>query len=276
MEILSQMWSLLGLLTVLQNVLPSQLLSVLHSLYESLQDLLSPYSYFEIPEFNGYCGVELNDLYRHVHLYLNAVNHSPAAACRRLTLSRSPSSNRISFAVAPNHTVHDTFNNHRLSWTHHVDAVQDSLEEKRSFTLRFPKRHRHALLSGYLSHVTSRAEEFERVSRCIRLGGSLTPAHVGEILLRNRKNPDVAMREVLSVMQGKMDVVVAADHTDNEEVGMVAVRSPESVLLMGSPENWDSLSGKKRKEQQHGTSNLDKKVKFFVRLRSLTKSDSGR
>ncbi|WJX72136.1 hypothetical protein P8452_56044 [Trifolium repens] len=518
MEILSQMWSLLGLLTVLQNVLPSQLLSVLHSLYESLQDLVSPYSYFEIPEFNGYCGVELNDLYRHVHLYLNAVNHSPAAACRRLTLSRSPSSNRISFAVAPNHTVHDTFNNHRLSWTHHVDAVQDSLEEKRSFTLRFPKRHRHALLSSYLSHVTSRAEEFERVSRerrlftnnngtgsfesgwvsvpfrhpstfetlalepelkkqikddltafasgkefyhrvgrawkrgyllhgppgsgkssliaamanflcydvydleltkvsdnselrslliqttnrsiiviedidcsvdltadrtmkkngakssskskkhkttsfsgsgcdessrvtlsgllnftdglwsccgeerlvvfttnhrdsvdpalvrcgrmdvhvslstcgvhafrelaknylgveshvmfeavegCIRSGGSLTPAHVGEILLRNRRNPDVAMREVLSVMQGRIDVVAATDHTDNEEVGVVSVRSPESVLLMGSPENWDSLSGKKRKEQ-HGTSNLDKKVKFFVRLRSLTKSDSGR
>ncbi|KEH38185.1 putative ATPase, AAA-type, core, AAA-type ATPase domain-containing protein [Medicago truncatula] len=520
MEILSQMWSLLGLLTVLQNVLPTQLLSVLHSLYESLQDLLSPYSYFEIPEFNGYCGVELNDLYRHVHLYLNAVNHSSATACRRLTLSRSPSSNRISFAVAPNHTVHDTFNNHRLSWTHHVDTMQDSVEEKRSFTLRFPKRHRHALLSAYLSHVTSRAEEFERVSRerrlftnnngtgsfesgwvsvpfrhpstfetlalepdlkkqikddltafasgkefyhrvgrawkrgyllhgppgsgkssliaamanflcydvydleltkvsdnselrslliqttnrsiiviedidcsvdltadrmskkngakslskskkhkttsfsgsscdessrvtlsgllnftdglwsccgeerlvvfttnhrdsvdpalvrcgrmdvhvslstcgvhafrelaknylgleshvmfeaiegCIRSGGSLTPAHVGEILLRNRRDVDVAMREVLSLMQGRVVVVTsAADQTDNEELAMIGVRSPESVLLMGSPENWDSLSGKKRKEQQHGSNNLDKKVKFFVRLRSLTKSDSGR
>ncbi|KAK7285180.1 hypothetical protein RJT34_19941 [Clitoria ternatea] len=521
MEILSQMWSLLGLLTVLQNVLPSQLLSLLHSLYESLQDLLSPYSYFEIPEFNGYCGVDLNDLYRHVHLYLNAANHSPAAACRRLTLSRSPSSNRISFAVAPNHTVHDTFNGHGVTWTHHVDTVQDSLEEKRSFTLRLPKRHCHALLSPYLAHVTARAEEFERVSRerrlftnntgsgsfesgwvsvpfrhpstfdtlalepelkkqikhdltafangkefynrvgrawkrgyllhgppgsgkssliaamanflcydvydleltkvsdnselrslliqttnrsiiviedidcsvdltadrttkkmqgktsfkgkkekmvsfsrsgceesgrvtlsgllnftdglwsccgeerivvfttnhrdsvdpalvrcgrmdvhvslgtcgvhafrelarnylgvdshvlfeaveaCIRSGGSLTPAHVGEILLRNRADADVATREVLSAMQGRMLAVAAADQTDNEEAG-TGVRSPESVLLMGSPENWDSLSGKKRKEHQHhhhGSNNWDKKVKFFVRLRSLTRSDSGR
>lgn len=520
------MWSLLGLLTVLQNVLPSQLLSVLHSLYESLQDLLSPYSYFEIPEFNGYCGVELNDLYRHVHLYLNAANHSPAAACRRVTLSRSPSSSRISFAVAPNHTVHDAFNGHRLSWTHHVDTVQDSLEEKRSFTLRLPKRQRHALLPSYLAHVTSRSEEFERVSRerrlftnntgsgsfesgwvsvpfrhpstfdtlalepelkkqikddltafasgkdfyhrvgrawkrgyllhgppgsgkssliaamanflcydvydleltkvsdnselrslliqttnrsiiviedidcsvnlnltadrtakkaaaaklsfksrkdnnktasslgceesgrvtlsgllnftdglwsccgeerlvvfttnhrdsvdpalvrcgrmdvhvslgtcgvhafrelarnylgvethamfeavegCIRSGGSLTPAHVGEILLRNRGDADVAVREVLHAMQARMLAVAAAataDQTDNEDTVAVGVRSPESVLLMGSPENWDSLSGggKKRKES-HGSSNWDKKVKFFVRLRSLTKSDSGR
>ncbi|KAG2671492.1 hypothetical protein I3843_13G000300 [Carya illinoinensis] len=167
MEILSQMWSFLGLLTVLQNVLPSQLLSLLHSFYESLQDMFTPYSYFEIPEFNGYCGVDVNDLYRHVNLYLNSVNHS--STCRRLTLSRSRSSNRISFTVAPNHTVHDTFRGHSVSWTHHVETVQDSLEEKRSFTLKLPKRHRQVLLSPYLDQVTSRAEEFERVSRERRL-----------------------------------------------------------------------------------------------------------
>lgn len=180
MEILSQLWSLLGLLTVLQNVLPSQLLSLLHSLYESLQDLLSPYSYLEIPEFNGYCGVDVNDLYRHVNLYLNAVDPS-ASSCRRLTalLSRSNSSinnnnntnNRhgFSFAVAPNHSVRDDFCGHALTWTHHVEAVPESLEERRSFVLKLPKRHRQTLLSPYLDHVISRSEEFERVSRERRL-----------------------------------------------------------------------------------------------------------
>ncbi|KAL3537279.1 hypothetical protein ACH5RR_000645 [Cinchona calisaya] len=167
MEILSQLWSLLGLLTVLQNILPTQLLSLLHSFYESLQDFFSPFAYFEIPEFNGYCGVDVNDLYRHVNLYLNSVN--PSSSCRRLTLSRSKSSNRIAFTVAPNHTVHDTFNGHSLSWTHHLETVQDSIEEKRSFTLKLPKRHRLALLSPYLQHVTTKAEEFERVSRERRL-----------------------------------------------------------------------------------------------------------
>ncbi|KAF8403935.1 hypothetical protein HHK36_012042 [Tetracentron sinense] len=167
MEILSQMWSFLGLLTVLQNVLPSQLLSLLHSFYESLQDFFSPFSYFEIPEFNGYCGVDVNDLYRHANLYLNSID--PAATCRRLTLSRSKSSKRISFTVAPNHTVHDSFNGHRLSWTHHVETVQDSLDEKRSFCLKLPKRHRQTLLSSYLEFVSTRAEEFERVSRERRL-----------------------------------------------------------------------------------------------------------
>ncbi|KVI00619.1 AAA-ATPase At5g57480-like [Cynara cardunculus var. scolymus] len=170
MAILSQLWSFLGLLTVLQNILPSQLLSLLHSCYESLQDSFSPYSYFEIPEFNGYCGVDLNDLYRHVNLYLNSINPSATATgCSRLTLSRSKSSTRISFTVAPNHTVNDSFLHHRLSWTHHVDTVQDSLDEKRSFVLKLPKRHRLTLLKPYLDHVTSRAEEFERVSRERRL-----------------------------------------------------------------------------------------------------------
>ena len=72
-------------------------------------------------------------------------------------------------------------------------------------------------------------------------------------------------------MQGRMLAVAAAanDQAENEEA--VGVRSPESVLMMGSPENWDV----KRKEQ-HGCNNLDKKVKFFVRLRSLTRSDPGR
>ncbi|PIA53382.1 hypothetical protein AQUCO_00900156v1 [Aquilegia coerulea] len=167
MEILSQMWSLLGLLTVLQNILPSQLLSLLHSIYESLQDFFSPFTYFEIPEFNGYCGVDINNLYHHVNLYLNSID--PSATCRRLTLTRSKASTRITFTVAPNHTVHDSFNGHRLSWTHHVDTVQDSLDEKRSFSLKLPKRFRQTVLTSYLDFVSTRAEIFERVSRERRL-----------------------------------------------------------------------------------------------------------
>uniref|UniRef100_A0A6N2KD91 AAA-type ATPase N-terminal domain-containing protein n=1 Tax=Salix viminalis TaxID=40686 RepID=A0A6N2KD91_SALVM len=151
--------------------------SYLHKSYPFSTPLLSlsktlfpQYSYFDIPEFNGYCGVDINDLYRHVNLYLNSVTSSATAStCRRFSLSRSRSSNCISFTIAPNHTIHDSFNGHSLCWTHQVETVQDSLEEKRSFTLKLPKRHRHVLLSPYLQHVTSRAEEFERVSRERRL-----------------------------------------------------------------------------------------------------------
>ncbi|KAG9459849.1 hypothetical protein H6P81_004357 [Aristolochia fimbriata] len=164
MEILSQMWSFLGLLTVLQNVLPSQLLSLLHSLWQSLQDALSPYSYFEIPEFNGYSGVDVNDLYRMVHLYLNSLEY-PTSTCPRLTLTRPKNSVRISYTLSPNHPLRDTFRGRPLCWTHHVETVQDSLEEKRSFSLRLPKRDRRTLLPAYLAAVAARAADFERVSR---------------------------------------------------------------------------------------------------------------
>lgn len=133
-----------------------------------------------------------------------------------------------------------------------------------------------ALVMNYLG-VDSHSL-FDVVESCIRSGGALTPAQIGEILLRNRGNnkADVAMKEVVSAMQAK----ILSGGTQREhliEYEDMVTRSPQSVLAIGSPENWDSsparISGKKRKE---GNNNWEKKAKFLVRLRSLTKSDSGR
>lgn len=179
MEFLAQMWSLLGLLTVLQNVLPSQLLSLLHSLWQSLQDSLNPYSYMDVPEYLGSASVEPNDLYRHVHLYLHHSllllhRHSPTLVPPpRLTLSlpRSPdpASSSPSFSLSPNHSLEDAYSGHRMLWTHHADTLQDSLEERRAFSLRLPKRHAAALLPAYLAHVSAAADRLERSSRPRRL-----------------------------------------------------------------------------------------------------------
>ncbi|KAG6581609.1 AAA-ATPase, partial [Cucurbita argyrosperma subsp. sororia] len=500
MEMLSQLWSLLGLITLLQNILPSQFLSLLHSLCESLQDFFTPYSYYHIPEFNAYSSLDLNQLYRHATLYLNSLHNSPA--CRRLSLSRSKSSTTISYTVAPNHSVHDTFKGQRISWTHHVDTLQDSLDEKRSFSLRIPKRHCHSLLPLYLDHVTSTAAEFERTSRerrlftnngnassydsswvsvpfrhpstfdtlaletelkkqivddltefaagrefygsvgrawkrgyllygppgsgkssliaamanflcydvydleltkvsdnselrslliqttnrsviviedidcsvdltadpsskaaargdheeevgrvtlsgllnftdglwsccgeerivvfttnykekidpalvrcgrmdvhvslgmcgpaafrtlvrnyleieshalfdvvdnCIRSGGGLTPAQIGEILLRNHRDVDVAMREVVAALQAR--VLAGGGGEEGADYEEMVMRSPESVLGVGSPENWDSSPGKHVGKRRKEGQTPGKKVNFLVRLRSLTKSESGR
>ncbi|KAG1334234.1 AAA-ATPase [Cocos nucifera] len=180
MELLSQMWSLLGLLTVLQNVLPSQLLSLLHSLWQSLQDSLTPYSYLDVPEFLGSSAVEPNDLYRQVHLYLHhSLLHSPnhsSAPLPRLTLSLprgaggDPSAANPVLSLSPNHSLEDSFAGHRLLWTHHSDTLQDSLEERRSFSLRLPKRApASGLLRPYLAHLSAAADALERSSRHRRL-----------------------------------------------------------------------------------------------------------
>ncbi|CAA6664696.1 unnamed protein product [Spirodela intermedia] len=180
MEFLSQMWSFLGLLTVLQNVLPSQLLRLLHSLWQSLQDALTPYSYFDVPEFNGSFAVEPNDLYRHVLLYLHSSlldgGHHPNPSTR-LILSRPRNSPQLSLSVAPNHAVEDQYEGHRLLWAHNVDTVQDSLEERRWFSLRAPKRFsRSGLLLPYLSHVSGSAADFEHLSRDRRLYTNVSSA----------------------------------------------------------------------------------------------------
>ncbi|XP_074583902.1 AAA-ATPase At5g57480-like [Curcuma longa] len=173
MELLSQMWSLLGLLTILQNILPSQLLALLHSTWQSLQDSLTPYSYFDVPEFLGSSAVEPNDLYRHVYLYLHQSLLSSAAASSsppRLTLSLPRGSLAApSLSLSPNHSLEDCFAGQRLLWTHHADTLQDSLEERRSFSLRLPKRASASLLSPYLAHLAEAADHLERSSRPRRL-----------------------------------------------------------------------------------------------------------
>ncbi|CAD6224799.1 unnamed protein product [Miscanthus lutarioriparius] len=182
MEFLSQMWSLLGLLTILQNVLPTQLLSLLHSLWQSLQDSLTPYSYFDVPEFLGSAAVEPNALYRHVQLYLHRslLLSSPPPPRLTLSLPRSAVSgghahghgaapSPPSVSLSPNHSVTDTFNGHRAVWTHHADTLQDSLEERRSFSLRLPKRHAAAVLPEYLAHLADASDHLERSSRARRL-----------------------------------------------------------------------------------------------------------
>ncbi|ERN11158.1 hypothetical protein AMTRI_Chr04g243570 [Amborella trichopoda] len=167
MEILAQIWSFLGLLTVLQNVLPSQILTLILSWYESLQDLISPYSYFEIPEFNGYCSVEPNELYRQIQLYLQSLG--TCLNSRRVTATRAKNSRQISFMVAPNQSFDDTWNGRKFLWTHHVETVQESLEERRSFGLKISKRDREFGLNRYFERIAKIAEEFENSSRDRRL-----------------------------------------------------------------------------------------------------------
>ncbi|GLJ12446.1 hypothetical protein SUGI_0190960 [Cryptomeria japonica] len=161
--VLAQIWSVLGLLTVLQNVLPSRLVRLLHGWWEGLKDFYSPNSYVEIPEFNGYCGVDMNELYRSVQIYLNSLH--AAAHSRRVSVSRAKNSSHLSYTLAPDQTMEDIFAGARLWWTHNVDPVPDSLDERRSFTLKMKKPDRTRILGDYLEHVAYCAEEYDSRSR---------------------------------------------------------------------------------------------------------------
>ncbi|RWW01957.1 hypothetical protein GW17_00034972, partial [Ensete ventricosum] len=88
-------------------------------MWQSLQDSITPYSYFDVPEFLGSSAVEPNDLYRHVHLYLHHSLLSSAAASvsapPRLTLSLPRGSAAVpSLSLSPNQSLEDSFACHRL------------------------------------------------------------------------------------------------------------------------------------------------------------------
>lgn len=137
-----------------------------------------------------------------------------------------------------------------------------------------------ALVKNYLG-VDSNAS-FDVVESCIRSGGGLTPAQIGEILLRNRGDADVAVKAVVSAMQAKALGVEVGDghrHGGGGEYDDVA-KTTESFdrRLTGSPDNWEGSPEKFGWKKRRDGSNCswERKVNLLVRLKSLTKSDSGR
>ncbi|KAM1720409.1 hypothetical protein ACFX12_022084 [Malus domestica] len=49
---------------------------------------------------------------------------------------------------------------------------------------------------------------------CVRSGGVLTPTQIGEILLRNKMDADVAMKEVVLAMQARINLGVGGGSRD--------------------------------------------------------------
>ncbi|KAG4908415.1 hypothetical protein JHK86_056899 [Glycine max] len=85
-------------------------------------------------------------------------------------------------------------------WMHHMDIMQDLLEERCNFTLCLLKHHRHAFVSPYLTYVTSRVEEFERVSRAKALHQQLCRFW----LLRIGDIPDGLVRRMSERVQSEI------------------------------------------------------------------------
>ena len=90
---------------------------------------------------------------------------------------------------------------------------------------------------------------------CIREGAEMTPAEVGEVLLRNRDEPETAVTELAGELKARVN---AADDLQWED--SAAELSHESPTKKG----------------RKGFGGWEGKVRILGRLRSLTKSDSGR
>ncbi|RID78785.1 hypothetical protein BRARA_A01578 [Brassica rapa] len=161
--------SLLGVLafcqSLMNSVFPPELRYASLKLINRFFQLFSSFCYFDITEIDG---VNTNELYNAVQLYLSS-SSSSVSSSTRLSLTRALNSSSITFGLSNNDSIVDTFNSATVLWEHIVTQRQSQTfawrpmpEEKRGFTLRIKKRDKSLILDSYLDHIIEKAEEIRR------------------------------------------------------------------------------------------------------------------
>ncbi|XP_039164601.1 AAA-ATPase At5g57480-like [Eucalyptus grandis] len=161
--------SLLGTLafcqTFLQLVLPPELRHVSLKLLNRALRCFSSYCYFDVAEMDG---VNTNELYNAVHLYLSSFA-STSASASRLSLTRARNSSVTTFGLSSNDSIADVFDGVAVQWEHAVTQRQSQPspwralpDEKRSFKLRIRKRDKDLILNSYLDYIMGKASDIRR------------------------------------------------------------------------------------------------------------------
>ncbi|KAD2394206.1 hypothetical protein E3N88_41183 [Mikania micrantha] len=161
-ELWTTIASLMGVFVFAKTLIPPELQSAVHKLIHLLFSYFSPYRYYEITEIDG---VNTNELYHAVQLYLSS--SASSATLNRLSLTRGLNSSTITFGLANNARLSDVFNGVSVVWEHIVAPRQSSSgrrfpEEKRSFTLRINRRDKRFIINDYLDFISRKADEIKR------------------------------------------------------------------------------------------------------------------
>ncbi|KAG2244296.1 hypothetical protein Bca52824_093852 [Brassica carinata] len=162
--------SLLGVLAFCQSlmntVFPPELRFASLKLVNRVFHLFSSFCYFDITEIDG---VNTNELYNAVQLYLTSSSSSSSVSSNRLSLTRALNSSSVTFGLSTNDSIADTFRSATVLWEHTVTQRQSQTfawrpmpEEKRGFTLRIKKKDKGLVLDAYLDHIMEKAEEIRR------------------------------------------------------------------------------------------------------------------
>ncbi|CAK9208331.1 unnamed protein product [Sphagnum jensenii] len=149
------------------SILPSEYRRILDTWAKSLANYLTPYAFFEVPEFYGAGG---NEIYDHVQTYLSS---STAIAAHHVSLCRPKNATRNTFSLAHNESIEEEFMGVNLWWTHHVSQRQGNtvnwgdvpLDEKRTYTLKIRKTDKTRVLEPYVEHVIATAKNLKDRTR---------------------------------------------------------------------------------------------------------------
>ncbi|XP_074269204.1 AAA-ATPase At4g25835-like [Silene latifolia] len=192
---MNQYWtslaSLMGVLafcqTILTTIFPPSLRYTIVKVMTRIANHFSRHCYFDITEIDG---VNTNELYNSVQLYLSTAAAS-ATTAGRLSLTRSVNSSAVTFGLAHNDTLYDTFSGVAIQWDHIVTqrpsqsfSWRPMPDEKRGFMLKIRKTDRPVIFPRYLDHIMESAAEIRRNFQDRYLytntrGGSMDPTRPG-------------------------------------------------------------------------------------------------
>ncbi|KAL9242273.1 hypothetical protein vseg_016291 [Gypsophila vaccaria] len=183
--------SLMGVLafcqTLITSLFPPSLRYSALNFITRLSNYFSNYCYYDITEIDG---VNTNELYNAVQLYLSSCA-SASNSTGRLSLTRSVNSSGITFGLAHNDTLYDSYNGVSVQWDHIVTQRNSNgfswrpvPDEKRGFVMRIRKTTRPEIIPGYLDHIMEKATDIRRKFQDRFLytntrGGSMDPTRPG-------------------------------------------------------------------------------------------------
>ncbi|CAA0809717.1 P-loop containing nucleoside triphosphate hydrolases superfamily protein [Striga hermonthica] len=155
--------------SLLHTVFPPELRFAALKFLHRISGYFSSYCYYDITEIDG---VNTNELYNAVQLYLSSSASLASGTSTRLSLTRALNSSSITLGLSNNDRLSDTFLGAPVEWEHVVVPRQPQSfswrplpEEKRGFTLRLRKRDKRLVLGPYLDHVMERAADIRRRSQ---------------------------------------------------------------------------------------------------------------
>lgn len=173
-QAMGQLFPLLGLITVIKQAMPAESREAVNHLRSVLRNLLDPFCFLTVTEFEGSLP---NELYNDIHLYLESCKAYNKA--KRVTMFRQPKSDNITMRLSnSDDAIVDTYKGMTVWWTHHVDTRErqyrspyggQSGPTTREFQLRVRKRDKARLLPEYLNFIAERSATYTSRSREVKI-----------------------------------------------------------------------------------------------------------
>lgn len=157
----------LGVLGFVRGLIPDEYYRVYNHWVRGVLHYIFLHATFDIYEFEG--GAE-NEIYDEVQMYLTKVT---SAKAQHVNLCRPKNAAQMTFTLAHNETLEDSFMGARIWWTHILEERKQATfsfsegtqDQRRKFSLQVRKGDKDRVLKAYMQHVKEVAETVREQSR---------------------------------------------------------------------------------------------------------------